>query len=141
MVSRSRRVRDVPAAEQRTAVTDHPFLRTLSHWLQSLSVEAEIAYHRGALARLRQQQREKLAFQITEAFPPGAAFSSETIWQQPALRAACLDAEITTVQQLGVWLSSWDGLERIERNNRGVVWSVSADDLHHDAGIDDDDGV
>jgi len=57
------------------------------------------------------------------------------------LRAACLDAEITTVQQLGVWLSSWDGLERIERNNRGVVWSVSADDLHHDAGIDDDDGV
>jgi len=120
---------DSPAVEK---AETNLFLRSLSNWLRDLSVAAQIAYHRGALARLRQQQRQKLAFEITAAFPPGAVFSAETIWQQPDLRAACLDAEITTAQQLGVWLSSWDGLDRIERNNRGVVWSVSANDLHQD---------
>jgi len=147
MVSRSRRVRDVPPAEQSTAVTDsegvyrgrhpsdhpsdHPFLRSLSHWLRDLSVEAEIAYHRGALARLREQQREKLAALITAAFPPGELFSGLNIWQQPALRAACLEAEITTAKQLGVWLRSWcgAGLDRICRDEDGIVWAVSETDL------------
>lgn len=106
------------------------FLRSLSNWLRDLSVEAEIAYHRGALKRLREQQREKLAAQIMAAFPPGAAFGALNIWQQPALRAACRDAEILTSQQLGVWLRSW--CDRICRDEHGVVWAVSDTDLQAD---------
>jgi hypothetical protein len=102
---------------------------SLDEWIHGLSIEAQRAYHRGALERLRRDYREKLAALITATFP-GAALSAQTLWQLPELHAACLDADLTTVKQLGVWLGSW--CERIGRDEDGIVWAVSADHLHED---------
>ena len=101
-----------------------------------------IAFHEAALAELRQQQRDLLWAAIVEAFPCGV-FSTEQVWQQPELQVACREVDITTAQQLGVWLGTWRGagLDWVTRNNRGHVWSVSADDLHQPSGVADEDSV
>jgi len=80
---------------------------------------------------------------IALAFGPGGVFVAFQVWQQPTLRAAFIEAGITTIKQLGVWLRSWlgAGLTRICRDGDGIVWSVSADDLHEDTGLPIDDGV
>ena len=86
------------------------------------------------LQQLRRQQRDDLLRLITDTFPPGDVFSAFQIWQLPALRSACVEANIGTVKQLGVWLRSWcgTGLARICRDGDGIVWSVSVADLHDD---------
>src|SRR6187402_2717991 len=98
-----------------------------------VSLAARIAYHEAALVDLRQQQRDQLRAAVADAFPR-EVFSALQVWQQPALRAACLEAGITTVQQLGTWLRSWcgSGLARIDRDVDGVIWAVSETDLHAD---------
>lgn len=99
-----------------------------------------IAWHRRRLEALARQQRDELRADIAAAFPH-EVFSAVQIWQVPELRAQCIEANITTIQQLGLWLRTWcgAGLARVCRDQAGIVWNVSAADLHEDAGIVVDD--
>lgn len=89
------------------------------------------------LAALEQQQRTELLHQITTAFPPGEVFSAGQLWQQPELRAACVDAGLATSHQLGIWLRS--GCTRLYRDDVGVMWTVDGNERQTDAGARVDD--
>jgi hypothetical protein len=106
----------------------------------SLSLADCIAVCELRLADFKAQQRKALLYAIADVYP-GEVFSASQLWQQPVLRAAFIEARIENVKQLGRWLQQ-AGADRIGRDERGVVWTaVSENDLHDEAGIDDDDDV
>src|SRR4029453_15113563 len=70
----------------------------------SQPIAAQIHALEAQLAALRQQQRAELIQEIVTAFPPGEVFSAGQVWQQPALRAACVDAGLTSPPALGKFL-------------------------------------
>jgi hypothetical protein len=84
------------------------------------------------LALFKEQQRRDLMRAIGDAYP-GEVFSASQVWQQPALRALFVEAGIETVKQLGRWLQH-SGVDRVGRDEDGIVWAVSENDLHEDAG-------
>lgn len=84
---------------------------------------ARIAALRAELLDLEQQQRDELLQRIVTAFPLGECFNAAQIWGQPELRAACKDAGIATVKQLGKWLRQCGTLDHIKRDGHGVIWA------------------
>jgi len=108
------------------AETD-PFIAALSAWLRDLSVEAKIAYHRGALERLRQQQHDDLRAIIALVVGSGHCFSAQELWAHRQvssdLKSLLFNLGIRNAQQLGKRLKQL-GLTRVGEDNAGVVWML-----------------
>ena len=96
---------------------------------------ARVRAARLELAAALEQERDDLLLAIANAYPgDGEVFTSSGLWAQPDLRARFEAAGLHSVKQLGRWLQQSGLVERIDRDGDGIVWTVSADDLHDDAG-------
>jgi len=95
-----------------------------------LSLAARIAYHEHALEVLRIHQRDTLLRLIVTVFGQGV-FTSVQVWQHPELQAACREAGITSVQELGNWwrVQCPRDVSRVTRDELGTVY-VACGELH-----------
>ena len=61
---------------------------------------------------------------IRTAFPPGEVFSAVEVWLQDELRIACLDADISSPQVLGLRFRKWrDAMRREGVDEHGALWT------------------
>lgn len=105
------------------------------------SVAEQLAYHRGQVAALEQQQRDDLTRAIVAQVGAGVVFSSADLWAyrlvNPALRQALEDLGIRSARQLGKRLRqlsrvsdncschvSMTTLERIGVDHNAALWMV-----------------
>jgi len=104
-------------------------------------VAARIHALRRELASLEQQQRNDLVLAISERIGPGEVFSARGLWESD-LRSCFEDAGIHSAHALGLWLQRCGGVvQRLRRDDLGIVWTVAAGELHDDAGFPIDEGV
>lgn len=109
------RVIEINKFYARTPADIHPKnVPSLGERIRALRREAD---------ELEQQQHAELMRLIATAFP-GEVFSAGQVWQQPALQAACLDADIANPQQLGKWLRG-ERVERVGADHDGALWMCS----------------
>jgi hypothetical protein len=98
-------------------------MRVVAHGGDS-TIAAQIAWHKGQLVTLREQQRLAVTPLLKLAFPPGTEYSVLDVWLDDELRVACLDAGLHSPQSLGKHLRQWcgRGIARVGANEYGAVW-------------------
>ena len=94
---------------------------------QPVPLAARIRALRVELAALEQQQNDDLLRLIAATFPRREVFSAADIWREPALRIACLEAEIENPQQVGKWLRG-ERVERVGADHDGAMWTIGTGD-------------